>query len=215
MKNLIQALLFATGVALFIFCFRLGFFKTDTYAFLIWNLFLAWIPFLFALLVARIAHDKSWRWFTWILIGSWLLFFPNAPYILTDLGHLARVTEWPTIPLGFDVVMLLIFALNGLMLGFVSLFMIEDVWRNWFGNKIAVAMSYGVLLLSGFAMYLGRFLRWNSWDVAHRPFDIMSDIAQRLIEPWMHPMTWGFSLLYAGMLMAIYTTIFILRKNRS
>lgn len=144
---------------------------------------------------------------TWIAVLVWLLFFPNAPYLLTDLGHLTRLGEWMISPLGFDVVMLLSFTLNGLLLGFVSLFLMEAVWRKQFTSRVATALSVLVLFLAGFGMYLGRFLRWNSWDFFHRPFLLLEDLLMRVLDPVGHPRTWAFTLFYASFLIILYTII--------
>ncbi len=183
-----------------------------TYAFLIWNLFLAWVPLLFAWIVSHIQKPAfAWKWM-WFPAALWLLFFPNSPYILTDLGHLARLSEWTLVPLGFDVVMILTFTLNGLFVGFVSLFLMEDVWRQHVRARVATALSVSALILAGFGMYLGRFIRWNSWDLFHRPGMLVQDLAVRVFDPLSHPRTWGFTALYSGFLLIIYFTIKLWKK---
>lgn len=176
----------------------------STYAFLLWNLFLAWIPLICAWIVSHTQKPLSAWKLTWIPAFLWLLFFPNSTYILTDLGHLARISEWATLPLSYDVVMLLSFTLNGLLLGFFSLFIIEGVWRQHFKTPTAIGLSIFSLFLAGLGMYFGRFLRWNSWDLFHQPNTILSDLAARIVYPFDHVGTWGFTLLYSGLLIVIY-----------
>ncbi|MBP9762168.1 DUF1361 domain-containing protein [Patescibacteria group bacterium] len=201
--SLVIASLFAIGLL----CTRILYTDRSTYLFLVWNLFLAWIPVVCAWLVTHTEKPPSAWKLIWLPALLWLLFFPNSPYILTDLGHLARLSEWVIAPLGYDVVMLLTFTLNGLLLGFVSLFLMEKVWRQHMKPMYATALSLISLLLAGFGMYLGRFLRWNSWDIFHRPGVLLNDLVVRLTDPLSHPRTWGFTALYAGFLIAIYLIV--------
>jgi uncharacterized membrane protein len=212
--RMLLALIIASTFAIGLLVIRVFTTLRITYSFLLWNLFLAWIPLVCAWLVMHVRRF-SWAWkLIWIPVILWLLFFPNSPYILTDLGHLARVTEWPNVPLGYDVVLILSFALDGLFLGFVSLFLMEKVWREHVGGRVATLLSLASLLLAGFGIYFGRFLRWNSWDIFHQPFTVLQDVVNRLVDPLNHPRAWGFTLLYGGFLMVIYLIIRLLAKKR-
>jgi len=207
------SLILTTGFAVGLLCIRFFLTSRLTYAFLLWNLFLAWIPLVCAWLVSHTKRPiAAWK-LVWIPAFLWLLFFPNSPYILTDLGHLARLSEWTLAPLGFDVVMILSFTLNGLFLGMVSLFVMEDVWRQHFKSRTATMLSVVSLLLSGFGMYLGRFLRWNSWDLFHRPGMLAYDLFVRVADPLSHGATWGFTALYSGFLLMIYVTVRLWKKK--
>lgn len=212
-KSRILALLLASGFAITLLFTR--FFMADafTYGFLAWNLFLAWIPLGFAWLAIKVADWKWPTWSQWVFMFGWLLFFPNAPYLLTDLGHLARITQWNVVPLGFDVVMLLSFVINGFVLAFLSLFLLENVWIKRFNTKFANCLSVAVLVLTGFGMYIGRFLRWNSWDIFFNPISIFTDAVTRLTSPIQHPRTWGFTLLYSSFLVMIYLSIKLWRRQ--
>jgi len=206
-KQPLLPLILASGYVVSLLAFRIFWTGNTTYAFLLWNLFLAWIPLSLSFAVEHISYRKISAWMPWALTGLWILFFPNAAYILTDLGHLARVQTWDQIPLGYDVVMLLAFALTGLLVGFVSLWHMETIWRRFYGNRIATACSIGAIFLSAFGIYLGRFLRWNSWDLVTRPHALISDIAVRFVSPFDHPRTWAFMMLYFSFLFMIYLTI--------
>lgn len=167
------------------------------FTFMIWNLFLAAIPLGFAALLAKV---DRWR-FGAPLIAGWLLFFPNAPYVLTDLIHLrAR----PGIPLWYDLLMLLSFALVSLWMGFQSLQVVQ-VWIQRRTSRFMAWSFVGVsLLLSGFGIYLGRFLRWNSWDIASNPLALLKDIWVRFADPLAHGQTWGVTLGFGGLLLVAY-----------
>jgi uncharacterized membrane protein len=155
------------------------YFYTGTFLFLFlaWNLLLAWLPFLFALLVITF-HGKHYV----TIIGGllWLLFFPNAPYIMTDLLHL-----WPRgdVPLWYDMILLLSFALTGLCLGFASLAMMQTKITAEWGRGAGWLFVLAALVLSGFGVYIGRFLRWNSWDVISNPMLLLQDLRLNLTSP--------------------------------
>lgn len=162
------------------------------YLFLIWNLLLAGIP-----LVASTCLRLARRCRLSLIIqsgcfGFWLLFLPNAPYILTDLLHLTAKSPAPA---WYDLALLLSCAGTGLLLGYLSLIDVHDIVAENFGQAMGWALALSSLLLSGFAIYLGRFLRWNSWDVLARP-TILLDIAGRFLHPASHSRTFAVTLIY-------------------
>lgn len=176
-----------------------------TYAFLLWNLFLAWIPYLSSLWAAYIHQLHPGRW--WCLLvpgGLWLIFFPNAPYILTDFLHLR--TRAP-IPIWYDVGMLTFFAWTGLFLAVFSLRTMQSLVRSYLGSVASWLFVFVTLGLGGLGIYIGRFLRWNSWDLLLHPRGVLTDIAIRLSNPWRHPGTWGVTLLFAAFLLICYLTL--------
>lgn len=146
---------------------------------LYWNLVLAWVPLGVAILVydasRRGAHGLT------LLAGGavWLLFFPNAPYIVTDLKHLR---DFHGAPIWFDTALAFSAAWVGLAVGFISLYLMQSVVRRRFGQLSGWAFAGGVLALSSFGIYLGRFERWNSWDVVTRPNALLADL-WTLAEP--------------------------------
>jgi len=137
----------------------------DKYSFIyiLWNIFLAFVPFVISFFLLSYVKEKKINK-TFLIIGMflWLLFIPNAPYIVTDFIHLGEIR---TVPILFDSFLLFSSAALGLILGFYSLFHIEQIIRMKFSNqKTNIIMSLIILLIS-FGIYLGRFLRFNSWDV--------------------------------------------------
>lgn len=171
---------------------------------LIWNLFLAWIPYLCSLAITFLHVRRSQaRWVLLLLTGFWLIFFPNAPYLIMDLLHLE---ERPPVPLWYDFGLLASFALTGCLLGIVSLNQMQNVVKKFFGNAFSWLFVLGTLGLSGLGIYLGRFLNWNSWDLILRPQSVLSDIAIRLVHPVQYQQTFGFTLLFAALLLVCYVT---------
>jgi len=136
------------------------------FRYLIWNLFLAWIPFALAVFV----YDRWRRRRTGILLLTlgllWLLFFPNAPYIATDFVHLERHS---LAPYWYDAVTIAAFAWMGLLLGFGSLYLMQTVVRQWRGDAMSWIFAVFAIGLGSLGIYLGRFLRLNSWDALEHP----------------------------------------------
>jgi uncharacterized membrane protein len=133
---------------------------------LIWNLFLAWIPFALAVVVYDRWRHRGARATLLPLGALWLLFFPNAPYIATDFVHLERTAD---APYWYDAVTVSAFAWTGVLLGFASLFLMQTVVRQWRGVVSGWAFAGFALALGSLGIYLGRFLRLNSWDAVEHP----------------------------------------------
>jgi uncharacterized membrane protein len=134
--------------------------------YLLWNLFLAWIPFLLAVFV----YDRWRRRRGGVLLPGlgvlWLLFFPNAPYIATDFVHLRHD---PSAPYWYDAVTIAAFAWMGVLLGFASLYLMQTVVRQWRGALAGWIFAFAAIGLGSLGIYLGRFLRLNSWDAVEHP----------------------------------------------
>ena len=173
---------------------------TSFYRFLVWNLFLAWIPLAAALACNALAHRRAYG----LAVGAgviWLLFFPNAPYMLTDYIH---IRETPTAsPVWWDALMLSSFVWTSLMLGFCSLYLMQDVWRAHFGRFVSWLLAALALGLASFGVYLGRFVRLNSWDALLHPRSVAHIVATQLENPLHQPRLIGvIGLLTAFMLIA-------------
>lgn len=171
-----------------------------TYVFLAWNLFLAWIPFAISQKLAGVQN----RWKIVLLFGSWLLFLPNAPYIITDFLHLKQ--RWP-IPYWYDILLLFSAALNGLLLGLLSLLKVERFLADRYGNRISGLLILCSFFLCAFGIYMGRYLRWNSWDIITNPGAIAADILERIFNPFDHFGTWSVTFLFGTFFYVIYYSI--------
>jgi uncharacterized membrane protein len=170
-----------------------------TYGFLLWNLFLAWLPLLFAYLALHSFPHR--RWAAFLFAASWLLFLPNAPYLITDIMHLHYSGSNLVL---YDTVMLFILALCGLLLGAVSLRWMQLVAARRFGLWFSRAFVLMALGMTGFGIYLGRFLRWNSWDLVTNPLSLLQDISPHLLHPLIYWRTWAMTLLFALALSFVY-----------
>jgi uncharacterized membrane protein len=171
---------------------------------LIWNLFLAWAPYLCSLWVAYLHRRHQGQWWRLLIPSAlWLIFFPNAPYIITDLWHLR---ERPPIPMWYDIGFFVSFAWTGCLLGIASLRAMQCVVQSFLGRVMSWLFAIGVLGLSGFGIYLGRFLGWNSWDLIVNPGAVLSDMAAWLLHPRTHLQAYVFALLFAAILFVFYLT---------
>ncbi|MEE9348524.1 MAG: DUF1361 domain-containing protein [Flavobacteriaceae bacterium] len=180
--------------------FRVFYTQSDFYLFLIWNLFLAIIPFGITSFLTQV---KS-KLLNYLLFPIWLVFLPNAPYIITDLFHLQQGTS---MPIWFDLLLILSFSISGMLLFFMSLNYMFVLIKNQLSKKTAWFISISILFLSAFGIYLGRYLRWNSWDLIHQPSVLFNDVLMRIIHPTQHPKTWGITLGF-GFLFCIGFIIF-------
>jgi uncharacterized membrane protein len=173
-----------------------------THRFLLWNLFLAWIPLPLAA-GAYVAQRLGFGLpvLAPLLIG-WLLFFPNAPYIVTDLIHFGGLNRG--IPAELDLATLVVAASAGLLVGFASLYVVQRVVGRRYGLATSRASVVAVLVLSSFGVYLGRVLRWNSWDAFADPSGILTDVATRLVHPFAFREAWMGIAVFAVLLLVTY-----------
>ena len=202
----------SSALSVALFAARALYSERATFFFLNWNLLLAWIPLVCAGTAwALQGRFERPRFRTLPFLGLWLLFFPNAPYILTDLLHLAQREG---VPLWFDLLLLLSYAWNGLILGFVSLWIVQSLLQRWFG-VIAGWIGAGVALCAGaFGIYLGRFERWNSWDMLLQPADRMRDLVEGLLYPMQHVKALAVTGLLAAILCAMYLAVALFSHAR-
>ena len=172
---------------------------------LVWNLFLAWVPLLFALAVYDGARRGIGRLPLLALGALWLLFFPNAPYLVTDLKYVGQFSD---VPLWYDVVLLSTGAWAGLALGFISLYLMHAVARRAWGALNAWLAVGFALALSSFGVFLGRFERWNSWDVFTDPGLIARQLADGLANPLDYPRALAVTAVFTMFLGTTYLVFY-------
>ncbi len=202
------ALTFASAACVALLGARIVWTRSASYSLLVWNLFLAWLPLIFALLACELdrrGERRNWRFAS--LAAAWLLFFPNAPYIFTDMIHLTR---------GFhpqfwvDLSLFLLCALTGFVIGFVSLYLMQGVVERLLGRVIGWFFIAGMAGLAGFGIYLGRFLRFNSWDVVARPVALSKSIGAWVANPASHPSGLAFAVFFAVFFFIAYVMLYAL-----
>ena len=179
---------------------RVVYTRTWDHGWIAWNLALAWVPFLIAFVIYERARSGAAGKVLAALGALWLLFFPNAPYIVTDLQHIGVGSG---VPIMYDVLLLTAAAWTGFLLGLTSLFMIHAVGRRLLGAANAWALVVGVLAVSSFGIYLGRVQRWNSWDVFVRPGALLGQLGEGL-----HTRPIALTVLLTSFLLASYLVFY-------
>jgi uncharacterized membrane protein len=194
---------FATALCLGLLALRAWHYGASARTWLVWNLFLAWLPALGAFAAYNLNHwPTRFRWLPIIGLSIlWLLFLPNAPYLITDIIHLKQQSG---VPLWYDLITLVAFAWTGSFLGLVSLFLMQMLVRRTVGNTASWVFALGALALNGFGIYFGRFLRWNSWDVFFRPTSLFYDLLEGLRNPFAYLHTIAFAGLFTLLFGAVY-----------
>ena len=184
------------------------------YWFLIWNLVLAWVPFVFAGVAYTLASARRAVLYALIVVAAlvWLVFFPNAPYILTDFLHLGSMGD--IVPGWYDVLMLFWFAWTGLLLGVVSLYLMHEIVARAFGGAAGWAFVVAAAALGSFGIYLGRFLRWNSWNVFQAPLTLADTGWDQVTRPDAGELLLGFSILFGLLFLFVYATAYLLAGPR-
>ncbi len=195
----------ASAICVFLVAARIAYSDSKRYTTLVWNLFLAWIPFILSYLAYTLSWNKRFLYFAIpVTAFLWLIFFPNAPYILTDLQHLANETT--KAPLWYDVIVLIWFSWTGLLLGLVSLYLMHDIVHRTFGRIAGWVFVFVVSGLSSFGVYLGRFVRFNSWDILNDPKEIVVTILGLAIDPSKRLV--AFTMLFAVFYLFVYLTLY-------
>ena len=189
---------FLSFVALLLLA-RMIYSGTIRYLSMAWNIFLAWLPYVMSSFFS--VYIKKEKWKQWILFMSWLLFFPNALYIVTDLIHLEEETN---VPLWYDAVLLFASSFAGIVMAFVSLQRAEMLLRQYLPSVTVKFIIPILLFLGSFGVYLGRFQRWNSWDVVQNPVGLGMDIATRILSPVDNAKTWATTIIFTGLYSMLY-----------
>jgi uncharacterized membrane protein len=200
-SELEKMILLSTSFTLALVIVRFLITKEEVYFFYPWNLFLATIPLLFSRQLKKYEHISIP---VILRLACWLLFFPNAPYIITDLFHFELR---PPVPYWFDLLIVMSGAWNGLTLCFMSLMQVERFLEKHLKMKWVAPCTVALLLLGSYGIYLGRYQRYNSWDIVTKPGDVLRTIATQIAQPWQHLQVWAFTILFTFLLGVFYFTI--------
>lgn len=203
-----QALILVSIIATILVLVRGDFMGKMGLLYLIWNLFLAWVPYIISLYFIK--KDTSIKYFILLFI-LWLLFFPNAPYLVTDVLHIAGRSQsliW------FDSLLFFFFGWLGLLLGMLSLYHIHQYFKAHVSYLSSEFIIFGICFISSFGIYLGRFERWNSWDLFVNPFPLIKH-SLNLSANMTHTGTpLIFVVVFTVFMYSVYKTMYILvEKN--
>ncbi|MDF2815969.1 MAG: uncharacterized protein K0Q81_2169 [Paenibacillus sp.] len=202
------ALLLASVLCTILIVIRYAVMDVWTYRWLVIpNLLLAWIPYLLSEWI-HILYDRRRRMSIWLLIVglAWLFFYPNTSYIWTDLVHLSFFSQSKgTTILNYDLLINVLAAATGWLLGVFSLYRLHRLIYKESGAWQAHTFAMLVLLLSSIGVYLGRFLRWNTWDLLVRPFSIIGDTYYALLDKDAMIFIATFALVTASLYFIMYS----------
>lgn len=203
--GVVQALLVSNAVSVVLFGLRVVGTQNLDYWFILWNLILAWVPVLFVWLLMRTLKTRAWSEPLPVLLTFlWLGFLPNSFYIITDLIHLRSTGD---IGILFDVVFLMSCIWNGIVAGCISMIWVHrEIIKRRRESFAALSMTV-VIALSSFAIYLGRSLRWNTWDVLFNPAGLLFDVSERVINPLEHPQSLTTTVTFFMLIGSIYYVI--------
>jgi uncharacterized membrane protein len=203
-QHAFYALALSSALAVGILAVRVARVERMTYVFLVWNLFLAWVPYLWSLWAAAIQRRFPRDWWRLLLPGGlWLLFFPNAPYLVTDFIHLR---ERAPVPIWYDIGLLAAFAWSGCFLAVASLQTMQRLVGQLCGAVVSWLFVLASVGLCGLGVYLGRVERWNSWDLLFYPHDVLAAAVRPILDPLSHIRPLGVSAMFAAILFACYVT---------
>jgi uncharacterized membrane protein len=166
-----------------------------------WNLFLAYIPYFISQWLSDRPFIYTNKWMFAVTFTAWLLFIPNSFYILTDLFHLV---ESSTTPMWFDLLLILTFAWNGLVMGVLSVRQMEKIFQFFWGRKHELLFLYPVMLLNALGIYIGRYLRFNSWDIITNPFTLLVESFELITHPIGYKNVWAMVFSYSIFMTLIY-----------
>lgn len=209
---------------LFLVLLRYALARRFSQGYLLWNLVLAAVPVAIATgahtLIERFSKRKTALIFGLSAFFLWLLFYPNAPYIFTDFIHVIRKSNLGSISaawmsqldlLWFDIVMNAAFAFVGHYMGLISMYLMHGIMRRLFGRLAGSLLMIPPVLLSGFGIHMGRFSRFNSWDLIAHPISA----GQALLATLAQPSAVLFSLAFSFFIAITYLIFYLVKKDNS
>ena len=204
-------IILSSVLSIFLCLFRMYNTQTIIYGFLIWNLFLAWIPFIISNTLLTTEAKFNSKFYNYFLFIVWLLFLPNCPYIITDIIHLIDIRFH--MPVWYDLMLTTSFAFSGMFAGIISLYQIHLFLNKKIARNKAWLIILFSIFLSSFGVYLGRYQRWNSWDLFTKPLTLFTGIFESMFYPLAAYTSFGVTILFSLFTIISYL-IFIILVNQ-
>lgn len=204
-----QILVLLTCFCMGMVAFRILYTGEWLFAFLIWNLFLAYLPYIISSYIFRL-HSQLSKLVLGLLLVAWLLLIPNSFYIITDLFHLRKQD---VIPLWYDLALIMSFAWNGLIVGVLSVWQIEKIVCNRWRVVNEWLFVLPLMYLNALGIFIGRYLRFNSWDVLTKPLELIKDVGYLLIHPIRNRFDWSMIICFTLLLSIFYLTLKKMNRN--
>ncbi len=206
LRRIVEAVLILNLLSLVMLSLRVIATSSTRHGYIPWNLLLTWVPFGLSLALVQLLQSKQWRHWKTLLAGIlWLIFLPNTWYVLSDYIHVYPTGEVSQL---YDIILISTLVISGFTLGFTSLYIVHKQFIKRFGLRRAHVMIALTLLISSFAIYLGRDLRWNTWDVLTDPAGLIVNVSDRIIDPLGHPRALTVTGLFFSLLSVMYLVIY-------
>jgi uncharacterized membrane protein len=199
-----RLLITSVGFGLLLLLARIAYTGKIMFAFLVWNLFLAFVPYFLSYQLSIRPWWIANKWKFAAVFMVWLLFIPNSFYILTDLFHLY---DGHNVPRWFDLLLIISYAWNGLMMGIMSVRHLEKIVGAIWLYRFEGLFVFPIMWLNALGVYIGRYMRFNSWDLFSNPFQLVMDIIKVLIHPVNYISAWGMIMSFTFFLSIFYMTI--------
>lgn len=201
-RRYLQAMALLSGLCIGLFFIRGLLTGRLDFLFIPGNLALAWIALLLAWLLTQHLRLQPWRaWRSIALTVLWLIFLPNTWYVLTDFIHVRPTAEVSQL---FDITLVFSLVFTNFILGFTSLYLVHKQMFERISETISNYLITITILLSSFAVYLGRDLRWNTWDVLADPSGLIINVSDRVLDPFGYPRALNVTLLFFVLLSSMY-----------
>lgn len=174
-----------------------------SFVYILWNIFLAFIPFVISFMLLYFLKEKKLNKMIFIVgFILWIIFIPNAPYIITDFIHLGEIRSVPVL---FDIFLIFSSASVGLILGFHSFFHIEQIIKTKYSSNMTSLLMGVIIIIVGFGVYLGRFLRFNSWDIFINHISLIKNVWKIFSQSTAHIEVYLYTILFSFFLYLFYT----------
>ena len=211
-RSFVESVLMLSALSLALVLARIVVTGSSRFAFVPWNLALAWIPFILSWLLSNNLQHQPWRhWQNILLSVLWLVFLPNTWYVLTDYIHIHQAIG--QVSQLFDIVLITALVTAGFSLGFASLFVMHKLLVRRLTRVQAYVSIELIILLSSFAIYLGRDLRWNTWDVLADPTGLLLDVTDRIVDPFGHPRAISITGLFFVLISVLYAAVWRVSRH--
>ena len=208
-SELDRILTLSMGFSVVLVMARIAYTGKYTFIWLIWNLVLAWIPYVISSWLQQRSAVQTNRLKFAAVSLVWLLFIPNSFYILTDLFHLGKFTN---VPNWFDLTLIISFAWNGLLLGVLSVRQMEKIMQPHLRGKHELLFIYPIMWLNALGVYIGRYPRFNSWDILTNPFKLITYLIELICHPIQWKYAWGMVACFSIFMTLVYLAIKRLSK---
>lgn len=187
---------------------RIVLFGTHSFLYIFWNIFLASVPFIMSsFMLIRINKSNFYNPISIFCFIIWFLFLPNAPYVITDFIHLGEVRN---VPVMYDIILLFTSSIVSMLFGLYSMEQMEKILAHKFSEKLIKVIMLLIIFFTSFGIYLGRTLRFNSWDLFVNYHSLFQAIREIFMNSSKHINAYFYTVIFFFL---IYTS-YIAFKNR-